>query len=150
MFEKWFNIDHKIISLYKNDLELVKPSVYEVVFDNDWHSRIGFRDLKKLEKTYYECAGVSWPNTWEQFLVLYENKQLGALEKEILDRYQFRKKMIRTDYHPTPAEHLEYLQKVVPEIHHSDETIEWVHDINNLVLTQKKFVWSQGNKVERF
>ena len=33
---------------------------------------------------------------------------------------------VKRDYHPTPGEHLEYLQTVAPEIVISDDTINWV------------------------
>jgi len=150
MFERWFNIDYKILSLYKTELAVIKPSVYQAVFNQDWHSRPGYRDLKNLEKNYYECAGPDWPNTWQEFLTLYETNQIGPFEEEILDQYFFRKKLIRTDYHPTPLEHLEYLQKVLPEVSHSDQTLQWVSDMDADVIAQKKCQWAKGELVERF
>jgi hypothetical protein len=41
-----------------------------------------------------------------------------------------QKKTARFDSHPTPAEHLEYLQKVCSEIELSKSTVEWVNQIN--------------------
>lgn len=39
----------------------------------------------------------------------------------------------RTDSHPVPNEHLEYLQKVLPEITISDETILWTNKVTEEV-----------------
>jgi hypothetical protein len=40
------------------------------------------------------------------------------------------------DNHPTPAEHLEYLQKIIPNIEFSKETLEFVTESNQLVLSK--------------
>jgi hypothetical protein len=150
MFEKWFGIDKKIINLYNEEIAVIKPSVYEVVFNNNWHSRVGYRNFNDLKENYEYCRGADWPSSWVEFFDLYNNNKLGKLENEILDKFEFRNKLIRTDYHPVPAEHLEYLQNVVPEINISDRTIAWINNINEKVLKQEYFSWNKGNLIKRF
>ena len=35
---------------------------------------------------------------------------------------------INRDYHPTPVEHLEYIEKILPEYTISDSTVDWVRN----------------------
>jgi hypothetical protein len=54
------------------------------------------------------------------------------------------------DNHPTPTEHLEYLQTTIPNIEFSNSTLEYVKEVNNLVLS-KDFTTStfKNTKVKR-
>lgn len=65
-----------LLDLYKPTLDKFKPSVHNVIFNNDWNTRP----------------------------IVQDN---------------------RIDNHPLPLEHLEYLQKVLPEYQCSEETIEF-------------------------
>jgi len=40
------------------------------------------------------------------------------------------------DNHPTPSEHLEYLQTIMPNIMFSKETLDFVTDVNQQVLSK--------------
>jgi hypothetical protein len=72
--------DQDIRDLYQDTLDLIAPSVFEVVFKHDWNSRPGIVD----------------PN-------------LG-----------------RRDFHPTPMEHVEYLDQLAPGLITQDATREWM------------------------
>jgi len=72
--------DQDIRDLYRDTLDLIEPSVFEVVFKNNWNSRPGIIDS----------------NTG------------------------------RRDFHPTPMEHVEYLDQVAPGIITQDATRKWM------------------------
>lgn len=69
-----------VSNLYLDTLNIIKPSVHEVIFKYDWY------------------------NTG------------------------------RKDSHPIPLEHLEYIQKILPEFTLKQSTIEWVKQSNDAVL----------------
>ena len=130
--ERWLNIppklnlsiSSKILKLYSPVLKHMKPSVYETVFNSDWHSRddkiIPRPDsamyiwTDTLHKNYINNAGKNWPtfddffnnklNNVESHIVEEIDKQFGFIE--IRDWVKLLK---RSDTHPTPIEHLEYL-----------------------------------------
>jgi len=69
-----------VMSIYKDVLKSIRPSVFEVIFENDWSSR-------GAERPY--------------------------------------------DFHPSPMEHLEYVEKTLPEFSISKETRQWTKDMHN-------------------
>jgi hypothetical protein len=76
---------------------------------------------------------------------------------EIVDKLKLDKRRIRTDTHPIPLEHLEYLDKVLPEITISDTTRQWVDETNVRVLAlDPKYAnnfrgtWRSKNPIRRF
>lgn len=73
------NIDVK--DMYHTALEVIEPSIYEVVFNRDWSSRPGIADQ----------------NT-----------------------------PTMRDFHPTPMEHLEYIDQVFPGAVSQESTREWI------------------------
>lgn len=95
-------IDHVdyILEFYKDIIESVRPSVMDVVFNNDWESR---------------------PHRPEYFV-------------------QWQKQKYR-DNHPTPAEHLEFLQRTYTDIEFSKSTLEFVSSCNEVVLSDN-FVYN--------
>jgi len=118
------SISSKILKLYLPVLKHIKPSVYETVFNSDWHSR----DDKiipapashwknwtnTLYKNYTDNAGNNWPSFDDFFNNKLDNIELHIIEEidkqfgfiEIRDWVKLLK---RADHHPTPIEHLEYL-----------------------------------------
>jgi hypothetical protein len=124
-----FDIEYSIIELYKDDLAIVRPSVYEVIFNYDWYSRPGPIDIELVKQEYANLKGNHWPN-WEKF-VLQEFKGIpNTILNEINDNYNLSNKLlVRTDTHPTYDEYYEYLLKVFGNI-------------------EKKYV--SGNKFKRF
>jgi hypothetical protein len=146
----WFSIDKRILNLYNEEITNIRPSVYEVVFNNNWLSRVGYRNFKDLEKNYSECRGARWPETWEKFVEQHATGTLGECSDEILNRFGFGDKMIRTDYHPTPIEHLAYLLKIVPEFEISNTDEEWAIEMDTKLKSLTKFNWQTKNISDRF
>ena len=118
------SISSKILKLYSPVLKHMKPSVYETVFNSDWHSRddkIIPRPASEwkswtdtLHKNYINNAGKNWPAFDDFFNDTLDNVESHILEEidkqfgfiEIRDWVKLLK---RSDTHPTPIEHLEYL-----------------------------------------
>ena len=60
---------------------------------------------------------------------------------------------IRHDYHPLPLEHIEYMEKVIPEYKISDTTLTWVKQVDSLYRTKftKENLWEKDSlSVHRF
>jgi hypothetical protein len=136
-----FDLDSSIINLYADEISAIKPSIYEVVFNNDWYSRPGQVDLRTFESSYKSLAGPDWPSV-QDFLKQNFIGIASNIKAEITKRLYIDKNRIRTDTHPIPLEHLEYLEKVLPEISISDKTKIWVNEVNQRVLTlDDTFTW---------
>ena len=155
------SISSKILKLYAPVLKHIKPSVYETVFDSDWYSRdnkIVSRPAAEfkswtdtLHKNYESNAGNDWP-TFDDFF----NNKLGNVELHIIEELDMRfnfiairdeiKLLKRSDHHPTPIEHLEYLNCINFPV--SRQAEEFAKHWEELVMTNE-FKWS--NKIpERF
>ena len=86
-------------------------------------------------------AGPDWPSV-QDFLKQNFIGIASNIKAEITKRLYLDKNRIRTDTHPIPLEHLEYLEKVLPEISISDKTKIWVNEVNQRVLTlDDTFTW---------
>jgi hypothetical protein len=132
-----FSIDNKIIKLYKEEIDFIKPSIYSVVFNNNWYSRTGFVDEKELKREYNVVAGPDWP-TWENFI---NNNYQGvpkSIKKEIESHNFSLRLTVRTDTHPLPSEHLLYLDKVLPEVVITDNTKLLVQQTTAAILAHQK------------
>ena len=127
-------INKNVLKLYKDEVLSIKPSVYELVFNNDWYSR-PLESPEGFEAEYNIFRGQDWP-TWQNFKANIFGNIPDKIKAEIKDR--FFKKSIRMDIHPTPQEHLLYLDLLQFEI--SAETRVWINeytDINRPWVTTK-------------
>lgn len=121
------NDSDDIINAYQKTINLVRPSVYETIFNFDWASRPLFSSTTVAGKKYLEVAGAEWPDFKD-----YLNKKTDGIDQKIID--EIKKFKIddwihwgkRSDSHPIPLEHLEYIDKILPEFNISDQTREWV------------------------
>ena len=144
-----------LLESYRSVLEKVKPSLHKVIFDLDWNSRplpdFSAPGTLRLWRTWYrDVRAPDWPDCADPddfHNLSYDIKnecisqhgyydiieRMRLQEKKILQHHKEvleSKKTARFDSHPTPAEHLEYLQKVCSEIELSKSTVEWVNQIN--------------------
>ena len=85
-------------SLYSSTLSNIAPSVYEIVFGQNWNSRPGIKNTDG-----------------------------------------------RRDFHPTPLEHLEYLDNVYPGLINNKSTRDWMAECNQLA-SEKNLVWREPNR----
>jgi len=138
-----FDIDSRILDLYHDDFALVRESVYSAVFANDWYSRPGFLNHREVKKQFGAWHREGWP-TWEDFVEQKFDGVAVDILRDINEVYQLTNKMkIRIDTHPTPLEHLEYVEKVLPEFDVSSQTKNWVAEVDGLVRSQQsiKKLW---------
>lgn len=66
----------------------------------------------------------------EDLLGLYSDtlEKIRPSVHSVLFNYDWTSRGKRDDYHPTPVEHLEYIEKVMPEFNISDSTLDWVNN----------------------
>jgi len=127
IFRRLFNktsIAEKYIELYKPILDCLYPSMYSVVFGNDWTSReddLTFKlmPLKEVvRENWDQWKGADWPTLDEYFSGIQTafNDEIDTYMKDFNSKYIFADKTTVKiyDYHPTTSMHLEYLQKVLP------------------------------------
>ena len=149
---KIFTTDHKIEKLYAEEFSIVKPSVYETIFDCNWYSRVGPKEPEKLQEEYEIKRGNEWP-TWEKFT----EQDFEGVPKQIVDeinnKHEFSNRYLcRYDTHPVAAEYLEYLTQVAPEIELTQQTRDWALAVTDLILEHKelKTLWQQSKRPNRF
>lgn len=103
-FDRGVDADQDVRDLYRSSLESIAPSVYDIVFNQDWHSRPGIADI-----------------------------------------YDPRNR----DFHPSPLEHLEYLDLVCPGMITKDSTVQWMTECEALAKTNS-LNWAEPNRPKRF
>lgn len=92
------NLD--VVDLYKDTLNSIQPSVFKVVFGQNWNSRPGI------------------PDSFDES---------------------------RRDFHPTPMEHLQYLDHVMPGVV-TEQTTKWMEQAQHLVLSDS-LNWEQSTQL---
>jgi len=111
---------------YKTYIDFIRPSVFEVIYNNNWYSR--YSECVQDINWYNSLRGPDWPSLTE--LELGNVKLSTEVEQEIchllqannIDEVLKFRLWKKIDYHPTPKLHLEYLDKVLPEIKISEQT----------------------------
>lgn len=149
---KVFSTDHKIEQLYYKDFAVVKPSVYEIIFNYNWYNRVGPKDNEKLRAEYEIKRGGEWP-TWEKFT----EQDFTNIPKHIVDeinvKHNFSNRYLyRYDTHPTTTEYMEYLIKVAPDIDISSTTKAWVLEVTDNIFENKSLapLWKPAKRPIRF
>lgn len=140
-----------LLPYYQETLDIVHPSIFEVVFNNDWWSRPFMQgDLSIVEAEYNKNAGGDWP-TFSNFIQQKFDGISKKILKEIFDTTRWNwNQMIhracRPDSHPTPLEHLEYIDRVLPNYTISDGTRNWCANMDSLVKSGQETIgksWDQ-------
>lgn len=130
-----------LLDIYQEVLGVIRPSVYRLLFNNDWNSRPWIyqqgRDFLNLQARYDQCSGVDWPSLMELM-----TSDLSKIPKNIHDEIFNTKrwnwadeisKIKRHDGHPTPNEYLEYIDAVLDEFPLSQDTRDLVNEIDKKV-----------------
>lgn len=104
------NKEESMQDLYRETLDSMLPSVYEVIFNNDWDSRNYNGNKNGFRQKWETIKGPDWPSVdtyidkqWATYPTWFTNE----LTERGLIPYN-----IRLDGHPTPLEHFEYLDKL--------------------------------------
>lgn len=146
VFDDISNELKEYFTVYNESLSRIRPSVFEVIFNYDWSSRPWmFNSSDDAETHYKNVAGADWPS-FKDFYNMFVSKKYKIKEgiaKEIFDPqwnwgYHIAHSK-RHDVHPTPAEHLEYIEKIMPEFTISQDTRNWVTDIEGKVRARQDF-----------
>lgn len=129
---------HDLLPYYQETIDSVLPSVFEVVFNKDWWSRPFMpKNISLVEQEYNKHAGNDWP-TFNNFI----QQKFDGVSKEILEEIfditkwdwnQLIYRQSRSDAHPTPLEHLEYIDQVLLDYPISAETRRWCIETDLLV-----------------
>lgn len=125
--------DAGIAELFGDTLILVRPSVYELVFDCDWSSRdrVRIRCIEQEHRAYIiEQYKIRFQSGWPAF----NDYETG--DKQVDPDLDWRRDQLRCgarlDSHPTPREHLEYLEKLgtfTIQQHHRDFVDYWQEQV---------------------
>lgn len=130
---------------FQTTIEQIRPSVHATVFNYNWNTRSkhaqdrSFRDAKQ---NYEQCAGPGWPS-WENFISGQTENIDASILREINDisRWDWQGMMIdggkRPDLHPLPSEHLEYIEKVLPELVVDQSIKNWVSLVDDHVVSNR-------------
>ena len=106
-----------VLNLYKKTIEQIKPSIYEIIFNCNWFSK----PKCKLDQTSIDSV------------------------KELMTTRQKLKNLVKqhnfVDPHALPCDHMEYLEKVLPDHSISTSTREWVNTITKDLLADKNINW---------
>ena len=153
------SLESKIASLFSDTIDVISPSVCEIIFDNDFHSRddvvikMAIPDaIDQLRLTYNKCAGVDWPSFGN-----FYNNDCGNISQEIMDEIENDFQLVtwrdnintkRQDVHPTPNEHLEYLQKVGVSI--TDKQKDYACKWDDMVLNHEGTKFKTAIPKKRF
>lgn len=147
-----------LVKKYHKTLAKIRSSVFKTIFNEQWgnppnvlknHPNLRETDKQKLTKDiaqvqyeYNNIIGSNWPSFDD-----YYNNNLEHVKENILQEIEFiekqknwnriKGKYYRFNMHPTPNEHLEYINKILPEFSVSASTVEWVNTINEKVLDCK-------------
>jgi hypothetical protein len=136
MFD-YLNPNNDVFTLYNDVLDKICPSYFEVIFNSDWTSRdsdfskdIIVESTKNLKLRYDAVAGADWPSFDNACKLFHteKNNSKNTIFEEIKSMFNYDFYQINRDYHPTPAEHLEYIKKILPEHAISDSTVDWVRN----------------------
>jgi hypothetical protein len=79
-----------VLDAYRNTIKLIRPSVFETVFNFDWQSKRHetITNKKDLEKFYNRISGESWP-PFQKFYDTYYKEKLTLDDKIFQDVYDF-------------------------------------------------------------
>ena len=119
------DIKNEKLALYKP----LKPSVYEIVFNNDWMSR--------LDRAI-DLSGELVPKIIRKNITTKAKQKNLSFVEYIRSQPLDARLQVILDIHPTPLQHLEYLQAIYPEMDWKSNLIDEIHRENQEVLSK---VW---------
>ena len=138
-FDTKIKDDNDVLLCYNTTIKHIRPSVFESIFNSNWNSRPYYsKDCQDEKLRWSSVAGISWPKFEDYILNIQIN---STIKKEIDTMF----KLHRSDFHPTPLEHLEYINKIIPEIQVSLETHEWVKIMEEQVRSHTLTDWKSNN-----
>jgi len=126
-----------VMDLYQSALLDFKPTINDsIAFEPGRQGRNFFTKLKtpskhdvnNLKDRYNLCKGKEWP----KFEVFFNGDYIDPVIKEDIKKYNLYDIFFSITHeeadHPSPAEHLLYVQKVFKEFTVSDKTVSWINN----------------------
>jgi hypothetical protein len=154
-----------LINYYQPVLSKILPSVHCKVFNYNWYSRPNCITRQTLDTVvaqvcrkgeflswYNNIRDSSWPscNSEDDFINLPDH-----IQKECYEDFGYRPNKIqsksskfqkllpnvlsRQDTHPTPVEHLEYLERVIPNFNIDTDSKIWAKEIDICLQTGQDY-----------
>jgi hypothetical protein len=141
-----FDFDSESYKLYKDLLSDIKYAP----FNSNIHKykQLKTAELDLIENLYKRLAGPDWPPSNlildHTFINMKLPENIKIECKEFLHMIQqdprLSKKYIESiDNHPSPLQHLAWVQNFLPEYTISKKTIEWVNNIDQCLLNQQSY-----------
>jgi len=123
--KSWPSTDYDVSEWFSESLGIIKPSVYEIIYNKNWYSRINEHyGFHTHEYDYNKVRGVEWPtiedltaNRVKKEEILEEIQQEMCLIFNVRDVQKIidEKLYMCKDMHPTTEMHREYLNTVLPD-----------------------------------
>jgi hypothetical protein len=140
-----FDGDTEPYKLYGPILDRIK---YAPMTPNQKPYRLHPQSLKSARQLYDRMAGASWPPLDQILDGQYRNMPLDAFVKQELYDFCDMIKQDRTissnlwntvDMHPSPLQHLAWVNEHLPEYPVSPITIDWITDIDSKLSAGKHY-----------
>lgn len=133
----------KVVKLYQSDLDLINPSVKKIIFndfvDYNYRRPRPNQSIATMNEGLYNIfAGPDWPD-----YATYLTKKFNNLKQVIVDEILQKEQDIKEDWHPSPLEHLEYLQKIFGVDVVGEQTIQFAQETTESVFGQKTIKFNQ-------
>lgn len=163
-----------LLETYRDTVKIMRPSIHQIVFQGDWYNRpnrvwLENDVVNKLDSvikwnTFYNgVRAETWPDCFsaDDFenlpdLIKQECIEVFGYKQDQTKKNKSTDKPIihnsRLDLHPTPAEHMLYLDNVLPEIKLTPETRKWVNDVELLIHCNQDYttLWTPTNFPRRW
>ena len=126
-----------VAEMFNEVIKEIKPGIVETIFNFDFHCRFS-------DEEYAFYAGSEWPSH-KEFMQGYN----GSKPEIIKEVTKFRNHYLapldyqnpdptKRDTHPRPVDHLEYLEKMLPEFSISNTTKSWVKECQSKVARKEE------------
>lgn len=164
-----------LLPYYQPVLDKILPSVHKTIFNYNWDrpncvpSKFVIEQRKNLvwKRSYENIRDSSWPdcNSPDDFYTLPIHIQKECIEQFGLDPGNEKSNLFASiikffknrntapvlDKHPTPLEHLQYLDSVLPDLPIDTESREWVGKIDSMLHGDQNYasLWTP-NKPARW
>lgn len=126
-----------VFQLFADTIDDIKPGIINTIFNFDFHSRFSSEE-------YEFYAGSDWP-TYEEFMKGHNGSKFEIINEVVAFRNHYLAPFdyrnpdpTKRDSHPRPLDHLEYLDKILPEFNISEKTREWVKECQTKVAKKEE------------
>lgn len=160
------NVNWKMFHWQKIDTDTESYNVYKDLiadikyapFDSNSHKykKLQTGELSLMTDLYTRLAGPDWPKLNSILDQTYNSTNLPKSIKDECDSFlqaiqqdprlsnRYDKDI---DTHPSPLQHLAWVQKFLPEYIITQETVDWVSNIDQCLLNQKLYPFSPNHPV---